>query len=667
MISRVPLPRWPALAGLVLTAHVAWDAGRYPRAAAIALLTVALAPILLRLGSPAARGLRGPVSLLVLVAIPVACWASPQFWTLSWEPTARLLWAVGLAVLIATWRDPDAPPGSGPPDVAPWTFAYLAVGVVAAASFGRAPANEVAGVLAPFPVLAGALAMAPASDPRWARWRPHLALVGLATAITIYRLGSRGGLLAATVGLAVAVVATGVHRRPWMTRPRAVALVFVLVAATWLAAPRWTAYLLFDGSPQGFSWRVALHGRPDIWDRALAIVGDAGVTGIGLGTFGTVVARIYPLRLSGGPLEDAHSLALQTVLDFGLPGTVAMAWLGVALVLALRDLRRSGDDGGPLAAGLLGALVASVAFGVMDSVAWGTMGNVVAWMLVGLIFGHRPAAVTRLPENEPRLRVLRRGTVVATRLRPVPTDAGPEPAPEQAARPARVVLVVMASVSALLAVPAVRDRLALDLAARDAYRALLGPRAALPPVHETLAPIAGRVCRARWLEGRVLETLDDARRDAAYEDLIGCGGAWVDRIAVVAPGDTRLAQVATRLHPELASAHGWRARASMAAPARDRETALHHFRRALTLASGDGRTWLAYGDALVEDDIPAAFEAYGEACRHGDPGANACVRAGETALLLGDRAAAIAWLRRSRWPPARVRADALENDPAARR
>ncbi|MEM6797130.1 MAG: hypothetical protein AAF725_24370, partial [Acidobacteriota bacterium] len=54
-----------------------------------------------------------------------------------------------------------------------------------------------------------------------------------------------------------------------------------------------------------------------------------------------------------------------------------------------------------------------------------------------------------------------------------------------------------------------------------------------------------------------------------------------------------------------------------------------------------------------------ALEAYAQACRRGDPGANACGRGGRLAERLGAPLRAAALYRRSRWPPIRQRAAVL--------
>jgi tetratricopeptide (TPR) repeat protein len=126
----------------------------------------------------------------------------------------------------------------------------------------------------------------------------------------------------------------------------------------------------------------------------------------------------------------------------------------------------------------------------------------------------------------------------------------------------------------------------------------------------------------------------------------------------VAGEDLRLAALAAETWPERAAAHFWLGHA-LAAAGRDAAAAAA-YRRGLSLRPSAARVWLELGDLVAGDDPEAALAAYGEACRRGDPSANACVRAGATAERLGDVAAALDWYRASRWEAARARADALE-------
>ncbi len=84
------------------------------------------------------------------------------------------------------------------------------------------------------------------------------------------------------------------------------------------------------------------------------------------------------------------------------------------------------------------------------------------------------------------------------------------------------------------------------------------------------------------------------------------------------------------------------------------------YRRGLRLSPGDGAAWLALADLLRYSDPAAAEEAYLQACRHGDPGANGCLRAGTLAEARGDTATAIEYYRLSNWEGAQEKAAALE-------
>jgi tetratricopeptide (TPR) repeat protein len=117
-----------------------------------------------------------------------------------------------------------------------------------------------------------------------------------------------------------------------------------------------------------------------------------------------------------------------------------------------------------------------------------------------------------------------------------------------------------------------------------------------------------------------------------------------------------LARRAIAAQPDNASGYFWLA-SLLAAEAPDEAIAL--YRQGVSLAPEDGRGWLALADLLraAGDD---ALDAYLQACLHGDPGANGCLRAGSLAEERGDVAAAIEYYRLSNWDTARSKAAELE-------
>ncbi len=65
--------------------------------------------------------------------------------------------------------------------------------------------------------------------------------------------------------------------------------------------------------------------RLDVWTQAYAGLQDFPFTGMGFGTFRALLFLLYPTRISPSyNVGHAHNFFLQTGLDFGLPGLIAM-------------------------------------------------------------------------------------------------------------------------------------------------------------------------------------------------------------------------------------------------------------------------------------------------------------------------------------------------------
>ncbi|RMH15869.1 MAG: hypothetical protein D6696_19540 [Acidobacteria bacterium] len=617
-----------AAAGLGLIAHLALAPAAYSRPAVALALLLALVPILItawaaRGGAP--RDLR-PAVVVLLLSLPLSLWASPLPWAVSWARATTLAWALGLALLVAGWDDQVRLFGRAAGRCL-WLAAYLVLGMAAAANPLRLPQNELAGTLVLFVPLGLALMLHAARDPTAGPARRlALALASTLPLAALLHGGSRGGLLALAAGLLAMAILAARGRRRWLL----VAGVAAAAAALVLVPSPARDFILFGGSPQGWSWGLALSGRPEIWQRGLAVLAATPLTGIGLGTFGRVTAELYPLSFAPGlVVEDAHQLFLQTALDLGPAGLLAFAAIVVgAAGRLLAVLRHARGLLRARALGLGGALVAHLAFGLADAVALGGAGNVAFWFLVGLIF------------------------------------ATPQPAPAARRRWPRRLGGALALVAALLlASPPGRRTAALNLAALDAMEAVLDQPAQLPAARDALYALEPRPCRASWLLAQVLARQGDARRDAAFADSLRCA-ATVPLAAAALTDDRRLAQLAVRSHPGVAVAHRWLARSyGRDPPPEERRAAIASYRHAVALAPRDGRAWYELGKLLAAGDLHAALRAFLAACEHGDPGANACVAAAETALALGDRRAAIRYYRLSRWPEAHRRAARLQGAP----
>jgi putative inorganic carbon (HCO3(-)) transporter len=134
-----------------------------------------------------------------------------------------------------------------------------------------------------------------------------------------------------------------------------------------------------------------LEGRIEVWSRAIYMIQDFPITGVGLGLFGDIADNLYPFFLNPpGSVPHAHNLYLQIAVDVGIPGLIA--WLSIlSIVLALSwQLYRSGrmmrdNWTAGLGAGLLCSQLALLTHGLLDAVTWGAVRPVpIVWALWGL-------------------------------------------------------------------------------------------------------------------------------------------------------------------------------------------------------------------------------------------------------------------------------------------
>lgn len=151
--------------------------------------------------------------------------------------------------------------------------------------------------------------------------------------------------------------------------------------------------------------KLEVEGRQAIWQRALYGIEDFPLSGMGLGTFRRLVHVLYPFS-ANSPQSDfghAHNFFLQTALDFGLPGLVALIALYLLAIFQCYRLWHRSDwsESRVWAAGFLSTLLAQTIYSMTDAVAMGAKTNFLFWYLFGLIF-----ATTALPQRRRQRRTL---------------------------------------------------------------------------------------------------------------------------------------------------------------------------------------------------------------------------------------------------------------------
>lgn len=136
-----------------------------------------------------------------------------------------------------------------------------------------------------------------------------------------------------------------------------------------------------------------VEGRIEIWARAIYMIQDFPVTGIGMGLFGPIADLLYPFFVApAGSVPHAHNLFLQIAIDLGLPGLVA--WLAIFLLVLHESWQlfvygRANGSGlaAALGAGLFTSQVGLAVHGLFDAVVWGMVRvSPIVWGLWGLAF-----------------------------------------------------------------------------------------------------------------------------------------------------------------------------------------------------------------------------------------------------------------------------------------
>ena len=215
---------------------------------------------------------------------------------------------------------------------------------------------------------------------RWVRLLWY-ALSALATAGVLVLTKSRGGWIA---GGAVVLLLLARRRRVFLWLVPLVLLGLGLLV--WQIGP--AALLDTVGLAAGVSgWEA----RVEIWSRAVAMVRDYPLTGIGANTFGAVADVMYPFLLFGpdAAVNHAHNLLLQVAVDQGLPGLVAFSSIVLlSLWCALdsaRSFGRAGEEAlAALAWACLASLVGMLVHGLVDATTWTVgRGAFVPWAVVG--------------------------------------------------------------------------------------------------------------------------------------------------------------------------------------------------------------------------------------------------------------------------------------------
>jgi putative inorganic carbon (hco3(-)) transporter len=125
--------------------------------------------------------------------------------------------------------------------------------------------------------------------------------------------------------------------------------------------------------------------RVFIWSRAVEIIADHPLRGIGFGNYQRVAGQYYDRVDPAFPMRTwAHNLELSTLAETGPLGLLAMLWIWIAAGLALL---RSGDR---LATGALAALAAFLTITQMHDLFYDTKVMYALWFALGTALSRAP-------------------------------------------------------------------------------------------------------------------------------------------------------------------------------------------------------------------------------------------------------------------------------------
>ena len=255
--------------------------------------------------------------------------------------------------------------------------------------------NQLAGLITLFLPLLVSLLLAPPVELSSPLWRSIFLLATLWTAWVLLLTQSRGGWIAAAVGLIVLLVlwalALPKSRARRTLRLTIVCLTVAGIVLVFRIGPE-TIWGLWADPPQEtvVGTLTTLNFRKELWPWALTAISDFPFTGVGLGTFRQVAFRLYPLPLSPQfDIGHAHNVFLQMALDVGLPGLAVYIAILLVAAVAGSQVARSGASYRAVSVGILAGLVAHHVYGLADALALGSKPGLVFWLLLGLLAAAR--------------------------------------------------------------------------------------------------------------------------------------------------------------------------------------------------------------------------------------------------------------------------------------
>jgi len=191
---------------------------------------------------------------------------------------------------------------------------------------------------------------------------------------------SRGGWM----GLAISLIIITLLRWRWGKWLILVIAAAGIVVIRWLGVVPVLNVLMLNNTLGGLDTRL------EVWSRALYMIEDFPITGIGMGLFEEVAGLLYPFFTVSREVPHAHNLFLQVAVDMGVPGLIAWLAIWMLAILGAWQVYRYGCSTSNrtlagLGVGLLCSQIALAVHGTVDAVTWGAVRvSIIPWAIWGL-------------------------------------------------------------------------------------------------------------------------------------------------------------------------------------------------------------------------------------------------------------------------------------------
>ncbi len=350
------------------------------------------------------RGRATPVDWAIgglILCLPCNLWIS-ALPAKTWPQLLRLLSGIAIYYALVNWASTKhqlrsliyGAGGSGllliPIGIFSTKWIFNKLSFIPTALYAKLPQNIGSDPIHPN-VLAGSLLILLPPIMAYALWnRKTLNLwekifFGSSSFLIIATLGitqSRGGLIGLVVVLGLIVTLR--YRRGWIVWLLELIILLILIGSLGITQ---FVNLISPTSSVVNSTNV----RVEIWSRALFMIHDFPLTGVGMGLYGDITDSLYPFVVTApGSAPHAHNLFLQIAVDLGIPALIA--WLAIFFLMGYISYQiyqwgqtHQDDWMAGLGCGLFCSQVALAVHGLFDAVTWGMVRPApLVWGLWGL-------------------------------------------------------------------------------------------------------------------------------------------------------------------------------------------------------------------------------------------------------------------------------------------